>query len=275
MQGEDLGRQMLAYPLPVVLRGGQARLGPRQYLQRRHGVDVHRVPPHEHGHAWAGDRQPGDVIPEVVLVYDALEEAHRVLEGQALGQELLRGRLPQRGEARALATQQLREAARGALPLRGAREREEPRGAGAALEDRAAEEAVASGQVQVVADGEGAGALAPHRDPLGVAGEGANVPPDPAEGLLLVEQAVDAAVRGRARVLLGDLVERQEAEGAEPVVQGHHDHSRGRQGAAIEPAACALHHSAAVDKHVHRQRRGGGPRCPHVEEEAVFGALFQ
>ncbi len=114
--------------------------------------------------------------------------------------------------------------------------------------------------------------LARDRDPARVAAEGGDVALHPPQRGHLVEQAV-IAVGGQRRGAEAGHV--QEAEHAEPVVEGHHDDVVGvHDQRAVMLVTGPVDQPAAVDHDEHRKPAAmsvGGRE--HVEEQAVLGVL--
>ncbi len=134
----------------------------------------------------------------------------------------------------------------------------------AALEHDLVEEAVRRGHAEQRRDAHRAGRLTEDRHPGGIAAERRDVVADPSQCQHLVEQP------GHARAV--DLVEVQEAEGAEPVVErDDHDVAPRRQVRPVVPGdrAGAREERAAVDPDQHGQV-GARVRCPDVQGQAVL-----
>jgi hypothetical protein len=132
----------------------------------------------------------------------------------------------------------------------------------AALHDGPVEQALGTRRGQVPADAQRAPRDAEHRHVRRIPSERGGVAANPAQGRLLVLQAV------RARSPEPRIPEA--AEHPEPVVDRDDHHvPPGGDPAHIAEVAGAQR-SVAVDPHHHRPVPSGGARCRHVEEQAVL-----
>ena len=131
----------------------------------------------------------------------------------------------------------------------------------AALQHRAPEQALGARHGQQVADGHGAGGLAEHGDPVGIAAEGADVVPHPGERGDLVEQAEVGAVVAVAEV--------EEPVGARAPVDRHADHAVAGEAAAVVAPAGGVAEGAARAPHHHRKPARSRVGGPDVEVQAV------
>ncbi len=155
------------------------------------------------------------------------------------------------------------------------------RRAAAAFTDHAAEQAAGQRRGHQRADGPAARRLPGDRDLVRVTAEAGDVPVHPAQRRFLVEQPV-IAVRGERRATQPRHV--QEAEDAQPVVDGHHDDVIGpddQRAVVLVPGpggqAAAVDHDHDRQPAAARIVRGAPARAAcrgeHVEEQAVFGVL--
>ena len=144
----------------------------------------------------------------------------------------------------------------------------------AALGDGAAEEPLGQRRGEQQADVVGARRLPGHGDVGGIAAELRDVPPHPFERRQLVHESV---IAGRLVFrFAGQLGMGQEAQRAQPVVDGHQHQPAFRQRPLVEPSrdARARRIRAAVDPHEYRMLALGRPlRSGHVQVEAVLAAI--
>ena len=119
----------------------------------------------------------------------------------------------------------------------------------AALHDRPLEEPARAARDHVHEYRQATGRLAGDRHVVRVAAEPADVPLDPAQRRLLVHQPVVARRAARSR---RDRRVGEEAEHAEPVVDGDDDGAVRRELGAVVVAAGVLREAAAMDPHEHR-----------------------
>jgi hypothetical protein len=140
----------------------------------------------------------------------------------------------------------------------------------AALQDRAAEAPARFGRAEQRADAHRAGRLAEDRDVLGIAAEVRDVLVHPVERGGLVAQH---QVRVRVLAAGDEIAQRERAQRAQAVVQGHDDGvaARRQARAVVERrAARADQERAAVDEDQHRAASAVRGRGPHVQVEAVL-----
>ena len=156
-----------------------------------------------------------------------------------------------------------------------------PGRAAAALTDRAVEQAPGQRGGHERADGPPACRLPGDRDPVRVPPEPGDVALHPAQRRLLVQQAVVAVCRERCGAQARHI---QEAEHAQPVVDGHHDDVVGlHDQRAVMLVTGPVEQAAAVDHEQHRQpaaarmARGSAARAAgrgeDVKEQAVLGVF--
>ncbi len=139
---------------------------------------------------------------------------------------------------------------------------------GPALHDRPLEEPSGAARDHVGEDGQATGRLARDGHPLRVAAEPRDVLLHPAQRGLLIHQPV---VAGRPSGRRRQRRMRQEAKGAEPVVDRDDNGAIRGQLGGVEVARGILRQAAAVDPHEHGSGRAAPERRRgHVEVEAVL-----
>ena len=140
-----------------------------------------------------------------------------------------------------------------------------------ALRDRRAEQAGCRGAAQQRGDHPAAGGLTEQRHLGRVPAEGGDVVADPLQG---GEHVAQTEVGGEAFAVGAQGGQFQEAECAEPVVDGHDDHvaAGGQRGAVVERlTGRAQHVGSAVDPHHHRLAVAGlgVGGCPDIERQEI------
>ena len=105
---------------------------------------------------------------------------------------------------------------------------------------------------------------------MGISPEGGDVASQPAQGLLLVHEAVVAGLAlGRRQRRVG-----QGPEHAQAVVDGDHDDAGlADEVGAVVLVGAAVDQAATMDPHIHRQPLVGSGlgRTLHVEEQTILG----